>query len=268
MRDRLAADRVRRTALPVARQGRQPRPPLAMSSRLRRHPLDAIVDRPRNEATLALSAAWFAFMAGLLLGGAIDDPASFARAAAAGAALVFLGFSAASRCRPLPRHPSVHRPRLAILALTLGTVLGLANLAANWAIAQAHPTLRTLLVQRLATLDPIDAVLASPLVEEVAVRLFLMSAVAWVVSRFTRRAGLIVAIALVGSALFFALLHLGRAFPGDPALANYYRAALVAKYTLAGLPLGWSFWRWGLPYAILCHRAANAAHLAVQGALF
>jgi hypothetical protein len=51
-------------------------------------------------------------------------------------------------------------------------------------------------------------------------------------------------------------------------LANYYRAALLTKYTLAGLPLGWIFWRWGLPYAILCHVAANAVHLAFQAGLF
>jgi membrane protease YdiL (CAAX protease family) len=76
------------------------------------------------------------------------------------------------------------------------------------------------------------------------------------------------AIALIGSAFFFALPHLDRPMPDDPALANYYRAALVAKYTLAGVPLGWIFWRWGLPYAILCHMAANAAHLAVEGSLF
>jgi hypothetical protein len=42
----------------------------------------------------------------------------------------------------------------------------------------------------------------------------------------------------------------------------------VTKYTLAGLPLGWIFRRWGLPYSILCHMAANAAHLAVQARLF
>jgi membrane protease YdiL (CAAX protease family) len=80
--------------------------------------------------------------------------------------------------------------------------------------------------------------------------------------------GLAFAIGLVGSSLVFALLHLGRPTPADPALANYYRAALLAKYTLAGLPLGWIFWRWGLPYAILCHVAANAAHLAAQKGVF
>ncbi len=68
--------------------------------------------------------------------------------------------------------------------------------------------------------------------------------------------------------MFFAALHLGQPFPDAPALANDYRAALLAKYTLAGLPLGWIFWRWGLPYSILCHAAANAAHLALQDRVF
>jgi hypothetical protein len=59
-----------------------------------------------------------------------------------------------------------------------------------------------------------------------------------------------------------------RPMPADSLLANYYRAALLAKYTLAGLPLGWIFWRWGLPYSILCHVAANAAHLVLQHGIF
>jgi hypothetical protein len=42
----------------------------------------------------------------------------------------------------------------------------------------------------------------------------------------------------------------------------------VAEARSAGLPLGWIFWRRGLPYAILCHIAANAAHLALQEGVF
>ncbi len=68
--------------------------------------------------------------------------------------------------------------------------------------------------------------------------------------------------------MVFAALHLDRPMPADSLLANYYRAALLAKYTLAGLPLGWIFWRWGLPYSILCHVAANAAHLMLQHGIF
>jgi membrane protease YdiL (CAAX protease family) len=207
-------------------------------------------------------------MTGLLVGGEIDDGVSFAFAGVIGAALVLLGFAAASRCRTLPRRVYGQHARLALLSVAVGTGLGLANLVANWVIAAAHPTLRALLAQRLTKLDPLVGMVSAPIVEEVAVRLFLMSAIAWIVSRFTTRTQLAFGIALFGSALVFALLHLARPMPDGGMLADYYRAALVAKYTLAGIVLGLVFWRWGLPYAILCHGAANAAHLAFQDALF
>jgi hypothetical protein len=75
-------------------------------------------------------------------------------------------------------------------------------------------------------------------------------------------------LALVTSAVFFASLHLFRPLPLDPALATYYRAALMAKYTVAGAVLGWVFWRWGLPYAILCHALVNATHTALEQFVF
>jgi hypothetical protein len=56
-----------------------------------------------------------------------------------------------------------------------------------------------------------------------------MSALAWVVFCFTKRPTLAFAIAVIGSASVFALLHLARPFPGA---------------------------------------AANAAHLALQGRVF
>jgi membrane protease YdiL (CAAX protease family) len=220
---------------------------------MRVHPLDAVVDRPPNEAAVATSAAWLALMTGLMVGGDIENPASFAVAAVGGAVLVFAGFAAASRCRVLPRFVGGQRVRLAVLALAVGLVLGAANLLANRLIAESDPTIRVLLAERMTTLKPVVGIVAAPIVEEVGVRLFLMSAVAWIVWRVTKRAGLAFALALVGSSLFFAALHLDRPLPADPALANYYRAALLVKYTLAGLPLGWMFWRWGLPYAIVCH---------------
>ncbi len=228
----------------------------------------AIGDRTRNQAALASVATWLAFMAALLIGGELQRPLSFAVAAALGAALVLLGFSAASRCRPISWNSNTERLRLTLLALAVGVSFGLANLAANWAIAQADPRLRTLMFERFAAIEPIVAVVVAPIREEVVLRLFLMSVIAYVASRLTSRAAVVFAIALVGSAVVFGLLHLGRPMPPDASLANYYRAALVAKYTLAAVPLGWIFWRWGLPYAILCHAAANATHLALQSGLF
>jgi membrane protease YdiL (CAAX protease family) len=157
---------------------------------------------------------------------------------------------------------------LAFLALLAGAALGTANLAANWLIATGDPAIRKVLVERMTTMQPVDALVVSPLIEEVAVRWFFMSAMAWLVFRFSRRATLAFVVALIGSSLVFAVMHLARPFPGDPALDAYYRTTLLMKYTLSGLPLGWIFWRWGLPYAILCHIAANAAHLALQGLVF
>lgn len=230
------------------------------------NPLNAIVDRPRAQAARAVAAAWLAFMAGLLVGGEVRDLVSFASSGAVGAVLVFLGFVAVSRCRRLPRN--ARRDRLVVLSLGIGVALGVANLAANWMIAESNTVLRALLVERMTTLEPRVALIMSPTTEEVVVRLFLMSGIAWVVSRLTRRGGLTFAIALVSSAFVFALLHLGRPFPGDATLSSHYRLALLAKYTLAGLPLGWVFWRWGLPYAMVCHVAANAAHLLLQKSVF
>jgi hypothetical protein len=146
--------------------------------------------------------------------------------------------------------------------------LGLFNLGANWAIAQIHPTLRALLVQRFSDIGVIDSVLAAPLLEEVTVRLFVMSAIAWVVFRSCKRATLAFGLALLMSAVFFAALHLFRPLPLDPALVTYYRIALMAKYTVAGAVLGWVFWRWGLPYAILTHALVNATHTMLEQLVF
>ena len=216
----------------------------------------------------ATVAAWVALVAGLYLQGDVQDAWSFALAGAVAAALVVAGFAAASRCRRLaPRAPR-SRVRLALLSLAMGTAVGVANLAANWAIGASHPALRTLLAERMTRIGFVTAVIAAPLVEEIVVRLVLMSAIAWLVSRMTRRAGLILGIALVGSAVVFAALHLDRPMPADRMLAAYYRAALLVKYTMAGVALGWTFWRWGLPYSMLCHAVVNAVHIALEDRVF
>jgi membrane protease YdiL (CAAX protease family) len=221
-----------------------------------------------NPRALAPAAAWLAFMIGLVVGGEVQDLGSLAIGAVSGAVLVLLGFAAASRTRTLPGDAGSRRARFTLLALAAGIGLGLANLAANWLIASAHPSIRDLLVRRFTTMEPWVAMVSAPLTEEMSVRLFLMSAIAWIVSRVIKNPSAVFAAALLGSSLVFALLHLGRAFPGDPALANFYRAAIVTKYTMAGLPMGWLFWRRGLPYAIVCHAAVNATHLLLQGLIF
>ena len=215
-----------------------------------------------------VAAAWMAFMVALCVDGTVKGPTSFVLAGLVGALIVGLGFAAASRCRSVPRRAGKERARLALLSLAVGAGVGLLNLAANWGIAQADPALRALLVERMRTLQPAEALIASPMMEELVFRLFVMSLIAWVVSRFTSRSGLAFAVALIGSTLIFAGLHLGRPFPDRPALSTFYSAALMTKYTLLSLPLGWVFWRWGLPYAILCHAVGNATHVALQWGVF
>lgn len=232
------------------------------------HPLDMIVDRPRKEAAIAVGTAWAAFLAALVLGNEVLDLASLMIGGCVGAVLVFAGFAAASRCRPMHPRPNAQRARIALLSLAWGAGLGVANLGANLALAQADPALRELMAERIASVAPVTGLLAAPVVEEIALRLFFMSVIAWVVSRFTRRPGLIFWIALGVSALGFALIHLDRPFPTDPALAALYGVALVLKYSLAGLLPGWIFWRWGLPYAMFCHFVANATHLLLQPMFF
>ena len=218
---------------------------------------------------MALVAAWLAFLAGLLLAGnEITDLASLLIGAVVGAGLVYLGFLAASRCRPIQQRSNAERARVALLALVCGAGLGVANLGANWAMMAVHPTLRTLLTERFTEVAPWVGLVSAPIVEEIALRLFFLSVLTWIVSRFTKRPGVAFGTALWVSSLAFALLHLDRPFPTDPTLANLYGVMLVTKYTLAGLPLGWIFWRWGLPYAILCHSMVNATHLLLQPHLF
>lgn len=228
-----------------------------------------VVDRPTHEAAAALAAAWTGFLVGLLVApGEVTDAASVLIAGGIGALLVVVGFAAASRCRPLPRRPPSQRLRLLLLALGVGGAAGAGNLAANAALARLDPGIRAVLLERFASIDPVTAIVGAPLVEEVALRLFLMSGIGWVAFRFTSRGNTVFAVAALLSAVTFALLHLDRAFPLDPAVARLYAGGLVLKYTLAGLVQSWAFWRWGLPYAVAAHAAVNATHFVLEPLVF
>jgi membrane protease YdiL (CAAX protease family) len=185
-----------------------------------------------------------------------------------GLAAVGLGFAAASRCRVLQPATTALRVRRAIWAVALGVGFGAVNLGANWLIANHHPTLRLLLERRFSAIAPMTAMVAAPLTEEVNVRLFLMSAIAWIVWRVTDRRDAAFTVALIASSVIFAAMHLARPFPGQQDLVTFYRASLLVKYTIAGLPMGWLFWRCGLPYAMLCHVLVNATHIALERFVF
>ena len=221
-----------------------------------------------QQAALAACGAWLVFMLGLSVDGTVHGPISFAVAGAVGVVIVGLGVVAAYHCRLLPQRSHTQRANLVFLSLAVGAGAGLVNLAANWAIAETDPALRAVLVERFMAIPPLLAVVAAPLWEEAVFRLLVMSVMAWVVYRHTKRPGLAFVVALLGSAVIHAVGHLERPLPSDAMLMDYYIAALMMKYTALGVLQGWIFWRWGLPYAIICHSVANATHLALQSVVF
>jgi membrane protease YdiL (CAAX protease family) len=68
-------------------------------------------------------------------------------------------------------------------------------------------------------------------------------------------------IALVASAALFGLAHLPAWLATAHATPALVGTVLLLN-GLGGLVFAWLFWRWGLPYAIICHFAAD---IIVQG---
>lgn len=188
-----------------------------------------------------------------------------------GLPLVVVGFLAAARCRcrSVPGWSNSRRAKLAALALLAGLGLGAINLGANVALATADPSIQALLHERFAEPLTWAKTVSVAVVEEVVFRLFLMSVVAWIAARFVDRTQPVFFMALIVSALLFAMMHLlGRPLPARPEFAALYASGVVLKSTVAGLVLGWGFWRWGLPFAVLCHFAANGLHKMFEPVLF
>lgn len=223
--------------------------------------MNIVVDRSPRDAAVAIGAAWLALLAalpffeagrtdlgGMLIGGLM------------GAGLIVAGFAAASRVRPMRSREGRERVRLALLAIASGAALGVVNLAANVGMAAAHPTLDQLLRERFAALSPWATTFAAPVLEEIAYRLFFLSVLAWLVARFTKNPRAIFLVSLGVTALVFGVMHLFRPMPDQASVALLYGAGIVLKIGAVSLLLGWLFWRWGLPYAMLAHAAANAAH--------
>jgi membrane protease YdiL (CAAX protease family) len=186
-----------------------------------------------------------------------------------GLPLVVLGYLAASGCRAVPERDMARRAKLAIVTLVVGIGVGAANLGVNVALATADGSIRALLQEHFAEPMPWARVASVAVVEEIASRLFVMSVVAWIVARFVNKDHTVFLTALIVSAFLFAVPHLlGRPMPTSSAFATLYASGVVVKSGLAGLVLGWIFWRWGLPYAMVCHFAANGLHTVFEPMLF
>ena len=185
-----------------------------------------------------------------------------------GFTVVTVGFAVTSRTRPMPQPDARQRFARVVAAAGAGVGLGLLNLGANRALAFLDPRIYALLIERFGKLSPWGSTLAAPVVEEVVLRLTFLSALAWIASSVVRSPRKQFTTALWVSSFAFGLLHFSRPVPGVWPLDQLYLGGVVLKSGVAGVLLGWVFWRWGLPHAILCHALTNATHFLCEQWLF
>ena len=221
--------------------------------------IDLLTDRSPNEAAAVLAGTWLAFCLALCL--ALPQPPSAAYVALgslAGAALIVLGFAAASGWRSIPLHEPRQRLRLAAVSLLAGSALGGLLLSLLAAFARAEPLLRARFAGRLAepAWRPWALGFESSVLEEITYRLFAMSVIAWIVLRLFKRPNVATGIGLGASCLLFGLAHLPAWSSLTPVTTSLIAGVLLLN-GLGGLLFGWIFWRWGLPYAIFCHFAGD-----------
>jgi membrane protease YdiL (CAAX protease family) len=216
----------------------------------------------RNSILVAAAAAVAVFV--LLFFPDRDD----ASGAVLGAIGTFMGAALAwvpiATYRPLPHRSSTDHVRLALHTLALGVGLGIANLLINYGLAMWKAAIYEQMVSRWARFSPWSVVIAGPIIEEIAYRLILLGALAWLVARVTDNRRTIAGVALGVSSALFGVAHIFYGGVDHP----LYVLGMALKSSGGGLLLGSVFWRRGLPYSIACHSAANATHLFLMPFLF
>jgi len=149
---------------------------------------------------------------------------------------------------------------VASLAVPLGVVVGLLIIFLDMFFASSMPTIREV-AQGIA---PWKALLVAPyggVVEEILLRLFVVSLFAWLLGLVMRikdvsKSTGIMWTAIILSAVLFGLGHL-------PATASIVSITplVVARAVLlngvGGLVFGWLFWKKGLEYAMVAHFTAD-----------
>jgi membrane protease YdiL (CAAX protease family) len=208
--------------------------------------LAILYDQHRDKIPAA-AVTWLLFCAAVVPQIDEGDSVGFVGGAALGVVLVAIGFLASSRTRTLPVRSTPRRAKMALASIGAGVLVGAVILAAQLALSTRdrglHAQLARFAGEPIA--EPLIRSYSAAVFEEVIVRLFAMSVIAWIAMRRGKTPDSAFRIALWTSAVLFALGH----FP-DPTLTGLM---VLVFNGLGGVLLGWLFWRWGLPYAILCH---------------
>ena len=175
-----------------------------------------------------------------------------------GTALVWVGFAAAWACREPERQSIGRRASRAALSLAAGAVLGGLLVAVLVVLVRAEPALRARFMGRAGEplWRPLALAFESSILEEVVFRLFVLSVVVCAARLVVRRGTGAFIAGLAVSALLFGLAHLPAWFAVTAPSAGLV-AGVLALNGAGGLLFGFVFWRWGLPYAILCHAAGD-----------
>jgi Type II CAAX prenyl endopeptidase Rce1-like len=190
---------------------------------------------------------------------------------------VFLGLLAVALCvaalgaamaRRLEHAPPLRWERLG-LGLGIGTLVGAALLVVLvYLLVPVVPSLATRLAARAQDPAWMPWALATEasVLEELLFRFFLLTLGVWVMTRAWRgRPGAVptasVWVANAVAALAFAAVHLPAwVAVTDPSATLV--GAVLALNAVAGLVLGWVYWRWGIEAAVVAHFAAD---MVVQG---
>jgi membrane protease YdiL (CAAX protease family) len=154
-------------------------------------------------------------------------------------------------------------------ALIVGGVGGLVLIGLSLAFEPWMPPMTSTTALKIDLWKRILASFYGGITEELLVRLFGMTLMAWLLWKiFQRRrsepSGSIFWLAIVAAAILFGVGHL-------PAAANLWGLTPIVIFrtivlnAILGIPFGFLYWRWGLEYAMLSHFFADVVLHGIGG---
>lgn len=225
--------------------------------------LAEVTANDRTQAVLLAAAIWVLLVLAILNEIATTNPGvplvaprprEALIASLFGLAAVAFGFYVNVRARQMcPTRVHGHF-RLAWYAGLVGVAVGLIVLVQTLVLATFDQGMRHRYAMFLGEplWPPLLRSFSAGVIEEVAFRYIGMATIAVIVFRKLANADRAYRIALVSTAVVFGLLH----FPGF----SIAGVVVVLVNTAAALLLGWIYWHWGLPHAILCHFIAGVVN--------